>query len=547
LPALGLILAVGLALRVVALGRVPPGMWSDEALNGIDAWNVWHGGGFRLVYPDVFPREPLFETLLAFVVRFAGPSILALRAVPVAIGTLTILLLYLALRRETGETVALTAAGVLAGMRWHALFSRLIFRTIVLPPWMILLVWAALAYRRRPSSARAALVGALIGGGFYTYLAWYFMLPFVAGLVLWLVWPTARGRGENGNAECGVRSAESGGGGMSRLAMMLIVAALVFAPLGRHYWRHPDHLLARPGAVSVFAQGLGPGLREIAKNAGEALLMFHWRGDHVPVQNLPHAPALDPLQGLFFLWGLALCLVGVRRRQPLPGILLGWIACGLAATVFTHTDSPNFLRTLVIAPAAATIVALGLVDAGRRLARRAGPVVATICVVAVLLASAGWTGWQLRQWSRLPEVWGKYQTDVVRMGAQARGAAGPDTAVFIPAPFKESLPLRFQILGVGNVHFYDDWSFLASWPPTPSAAGSPRPARRLVYCMTGTGLADAILRLVPQARPVSTMPGPPGVRAIDGAILAPEEALPSAETVRRLNDRLQAPSAASRR
>jgi len=56
--------------------------------------------------------------------------------------------------------------------------------------------------------------------------------------------------------------------------------------------------------------------------------------------------------------------------------LLGWIACGMATTIFTHTDSPNFLRSLVMTPAVATVVAIGLVDAalraeGRRLARPA--------------------------------------------------------------------------------------------------------------------------------------------------------------------------------
>src|SRR5690349_5703266 len=45
LLALGLILLAGAALRMTDLEHVPYGIWFDEAINGMDAVNVWRPGG----------------------------------------------------------------------------------------------------------------------------------------------------------------------------------------------------------------------------------------------------------------------------------------------------------------------------------------------------------------------------------------------------------------------------------------------------------------------------------------------------------------------
>ena len=401
---LGSILLIGFGLRCWRLDSIPPGMWFDEALNGQDAVNVWKpGGGLKLVYPDVFPREPLYETLLAFTVRLAGPRVVALRMVSVSVGTLTLLLLYLMLRREAGEATALTAAAVLATMRWHVIFSRLIFRTLILPAWITGLVWAALAVRRRPTAGRAIALGVMVGGGFYTYLAWYFMLPLVLGLVAWLA-------AREWNAP----------GGRRRLGLVLAAAVLTFLPIGIHYLRFPSDLLARPGAVSVFANGYVTGAREILKNIGDALLMFHWRGDHVPVQNIPWRPALEPIQGILFVYGLVLAIGQAFRRRRLPLILLGWLACGLSATVFTHTDSPNFLRTLCVTPAVATLTAMGVVDLGRRLGKgRSGS--RQVAFAAALTACwAASCVLDLTAWAGRVDVWERFHGPLTQIANYAR-------------------------------------------------------------------------------------------------------------------------------
>lgn len=462
---LGAIVVTAALLRMPGLANIPPGLWSDEALNAQDAWAVWQPGGhFKIVYPDVFPREPFYETLLALVVKLAGPRVVAMRSLSVAIGILTVLLLYFMLRAEVGERAALCGAAVLATMRWHVIFSRLIFRTLVLPAWIISLVWAALAWRRKPTFPRAIAFGVLLGGGFYTYLAWYFMLPLAGVLVIWI-----------GAGEWRVR------GGKSRFALALICAVLVAAPLLNHYRMHPDHILGRAREVSLFSKGAEAGLSEIGKNLGEALTMFFRRGDHVPLQNIPEKPALDPLQMLFFGWGLLLCVFSARRRVIAP-ILILWVMCGIAPTVFTRTDSPNFLRTLVATPAVAAIAGIGLADLGGWIARRHKPAAFGLMGLAILV-SAGLSARDVYLvWPRRDDVFFRFHGNAVQIARYANKASA-DAAVFVPQPFTEGRPYQFITLSAArpkNIYSFAELLPLGPWPPLPQAAGRPAPQRRVL-------------------------------------------------------------------
>lgn len=389
---LGLILCMGAWLRLDGLGRVPDGFWYDEALNAADAVAVWEGAGFKLIYPDVFPREPMFLTLLALTVRVLGESLAAMRLLPISLGILTILVLWAALRREWGPGVALASAAVLATMRWHVILSHMILRTNLMPLWICGLVWAALAFARRPGRWRALALGLMLGGGFYTYLAWYLMAPLVAGLMLWLLLRARRERSMRGP-----------------LALAVGVGVLVFAPIGSVYLSAPEALASRPMAVTPFAEGLGPGLAELAENTLQTLLMFNWRGDYDPKLNIPNAPALDVVQGAFFLVGLALCVIRARRREPLAWAVLGWLVCGMLATIVTQSDSPNFNRTLVAAPAAAALCGLGIVGCARALAQVKLPGMRPLAAVAVVLAlglSLGLTHYRVQvSWARNIESW----------------------------------------------------------------------------------------------------------------------------------------------
>ena len=74
-----LVLLVAAALRVVAVGEVPPGLYHDEAYNGLDALNVLDGD-LSIYFSANNGREPLFIYLMAGTVALFGRTALGVRA-----------------------------------------------------------------------------------------------------------------------------------------------------------------------------------------------------------------------------------------------------------------------------------------------------------------------------------------------------------------------------------------------------------------------------------------------------------------------------------
>ena len=75
-----LVIAMATALRFWALGTIPPGLYHDEAFNGLDALGVLEGE--RPVFFEANNgREPLFIYLVALSVAALGRSPGAIRIV----------------------------------------------------------------------------------------------------------------------------------------------------------------------------------------------------------------------------------------------------------------------------------------------------------------------------------------------------------------------------------------------------------------------------------------------------------------------------------
>lgn len=507
------LMAVGAALRLAHLDSVPPGLWFDEALNLQDATTAAVTGHFRMVYTEVFPREPMFLTLLTLLMKAGATTVAQLRGLSVAIGLITLLALYGCLRTAGERGVALAAAASLAVLRWHAVMSRVMLRTLLLPLWITLIVWAAFAMRRRPSWSRAVILGALVGGGFYTYLAWYFMLPGVGLLCLWAVWPALRSRALRGRALAAVAA-----------------ALLTAAPILYDYATHPDHIISRPKAVSLTGEGRGwrDVAAEIGKNAMDAAGMFHRRGDHVPTVNIPEAPALDPVMGVVFVAGLAALLWGAARGRPLEIVVLGWLLLGISPTILTKTDSPNFLRTLVATPAVATILALGLVRPGEWLLERSPGRLArvgwTSLVVAVLLVSSLWTTRDVFfRWARDERVWQGFNGAEAQVGRAALDTPA-GTSIWIPGHIRDHRTVRFLTRDLKSVHSYRSFAFLRP-------SGGDSGPRRIVVTFHNQ-LYPVLEALVPEGKIVNVF-DVPGGKSWALVYEIPEGGLPPADLVDR--------------
>ncbi len=136
---------VAAAMRLWQLDALPPGLFFDEAFNGMDARAVAHGERFPLYFTGNNGREPLYIYLQALMVALLGPKAYALRLTSALIGIATIPVTYLSARMIFGNAtdddapldptwLALFAAAGMTVSFWHLSVSRLAFRAVLLPP-----------------------------------------------------------------------------------------------------------------------------------------------------------------------------------------------------------------------------------------------------------------------------------------------------------------------------------------------------------------------------------------------------------------------------
>jgi len=348
-----LVIALATVLRFWALGRVPPGLYHDEAFNGLDALGVLEGE--RPVFFEANNgREPLFIYLSALSVAVLGRSPGAIRIVAALLGTLTIPATYLMAKAMFNRRIGLLTAAITGLTLWHVNLSRIGFRAVAMPLAVALALWQ-LWLGLKDGNKRHFLAGGLLYGlTFYTYLAARFTIVALGAFVLYLIlvgsWRPALSLAEGLEA-----------GGWRHGALTFVLAALVVsAPLMVYVATHGGAFLGRVGQVTIFNPAINEGdfWGTLLRHVGKTLLMFTNRGDFIPRHNVPLRPVFDPVLSAFFLLGLTLCLRRFRQRAEHAFVLI-WLAVMILPTVLAE-DAPHFLRSVGILPVAFVVPAIGL-------------------------------------------------------------------------------------------------------------------------------------------------------------------------------------------
>ena len=341
-----LALIVAALLRFWQLGEAPPGLYRDEAYNGLDALGVLQGE-HALFFTANNGREPGYIYLTAVALALFGRSALAVRLAAAAVGTLTTWLTYRLARSWFGLTTGLFAAWLWAVTLWPVHLSRIGLRPILLPPLLALAFWLGTrAYRRRQ---RHWWVGAGMAYGltFYTYLAARFT-PIL--LLLLFSYLLLSGRQRRRRLWPGV-------------LWFLAGTALLLLPLAALAWQQPSLFLGRAGQVSILNEAINEGdlWGTLLRHTGRGLGLFLWRGDTIVRHNPPGRPVFDLFLWVPFLVGLFWSLRH-WRRPPVLALLL-WQAVMLGPTILAE-DAPHFLRASGLLPAAVLLPALGLSKVG---------------------------------------------------------------------------------------------------------------------------------------------------------------------------------------
>jgi len=330
------ILIVAAALRLIALDTTPPGLQHDEVFHGHDAVTVLLGNR-PLYFTSNAGNEPLFIYLMSITIGFFGHTELGIRLAAVICGLLTLLFTYLWIRRAFNQRTALIAAALLAINFWPLFLSRVGLRAASVPMMVALTAWL-LADCQFPITAQCSrtthhalrstiLAGTALGLSLYTYPAAR-ILPVIVAVFFIICSLIVRKLNKS-------------------LLLVLIVAAVVFAPLGYTIATLPEadvRLQQLGGPVQAALIGnFEPVLRYTLNTLG----MFTFGGDPIARYNLPGRPVFDPITGILFYLGLILALR--KWREPRYLFALIWLPIGLLPSMLSDS-APSFLRASASLP-----------------------------------------------------------------------------------------------------------------------------------------------------------------------------------------------------
>ncbi len=425
-----LILLVALWMRVRDLGHIPLGAHYDEAASAIIADEIAHGA--RPIFIRAYTgEEVLFFYLAGIAISLIGHPLIALRLTATWVGIVSIAVSYrtareLFARERHGQWIAVVAAAIQATILWTVAINRLGFRAQVQPllqALTILFIYRALRSEGRRAWANWALAGMWCGLAAYTYLAIRAFPILLATFLLWiLIFEPGNAPAGSGAHQDAARSLSPTGrrGRLLRLrqfGLFLLVALLVFAPLGAFYVRNPEFFGTRMAQVSVFSAQVGgqDPWRAFWYAARTSFAMFTVRGDMNWRFNVAWAPALWPPLGLFFYIGLLIGLwrlfrTGEARRRGTYLLLLLWLPVMLLPSILGggDVDLSLSLRAIGVMPALFYWPALGLVESmsalqrwtttrpwlGRRLSSEAVQIAVVGLIVALLMATGIYTFYQ---------------------------------------------------------------------------------------------------------------------------------------------------------
>ncbi len=434
-----LTLLVATALRLWNLHLLPPGLYFDEAFNGMDANGILVDARIPAFFTGNGGREPLFVYLAALAIRVLGPTSLSLRLISAFAGIVTLALLFPvgrwiladSARRDQVQPhiivawAALIAVAGLAVSFWHVSLSRLAFRAVLLPGAGALAIgffWRAWTRARRIDYAWA---GAWLAVTMYTYLAAR-LLPLVIVLFVAIelvvdalrrgrdatpFWPRWRPR-------------------LSGLLILALVALLLVAPLLVTLLREPALLLTRLGDTSLFnapRQGASF-LNALGDNVSAFARSLYVHGDDNLRHNLPGRPVNDWLQALLLSAGLLTALLHVRR--PYARLLLIWLGI-MALPAILSTEPVHSLRAAGVLPPLALLYGLGALGFAGLLTSATKPAerqtkrisIALAIIWAVLLISSGWqtaTDY-FQRWAHDPALGGYFQINQQLAASKVKG------------------------------------------------------------------------------------------------------------------------------
>jgi 4-amino-4-deoxy-L-arabinose transferase-like glycosyltransferase len=411
---LSCILFIATFFRFYHFESAPPGLYVDEAINGNYAVEAAETNHFQVVYFKQDGREGLYSSILAVIFKvfpIYEPWIIRLPAH--LAGILTVWGLYLLGAELFDQEIGLLAAFLLSTSVWHIIFSRIGFRAILSPLFLVWALWLlvrSFPFRDhnpgspvRQSTITVVLAGIVYGLGFYTYIA-YRITP----ILLLLFIPFFKRIPHFWRNAC----------------LFILTVLAVCTPIAIYFAQHPSEFVEHSATLSVVQRSAHPAY-EFAYNMLKQFLMFTFHGDRDWRHNFGGESELfRPVGGLFLL-GIFIGLhflwrfwrrndakeLRNRRDSLVPlhpfSILLvfAWLIIGAVPAAASDDNIPHSLRSILTAPAAMILAAIGGVWLYRFIAPHLHVLTIRTISVAFLALITGFAYWTyFIKWANHPNV-----------------------------------------------------------------------------------------------------------------------------------------------
>ncbi len=277
-----LVVFAALFIRSYHLSTLPPGVYPDESVNGIDAVAANAAHHWKVFYENNNGREGLFMNLIALSFSLFGISVVTLKMWSVLFGTLTVLGMIL-----LGEELfASRRAGIIAGFItattfWAINFSRISFRAVMLPFVLVFTVFFLIRGIQKKKIIDYVFAGLFFGLGVHTYIAFRIAPLILIALLAAFIISRKRFFATH----------------WKEILAFSAAAAIVALPMLFDFYHHPDHFSGRTNQVSVFNPDVNQGhlLLTLGKSFGLSFAGLTFFGDQNWRHNLPPWPEIFPI------------------------------------------------------------------------------------------------------------------------------------------------------------------------------------------------------------------------------------------------------------
>lgn len=392
-----LIVGWGIFLRLYKINQLPFGLYPDIAANGIDILEILQGKIFPFYYRNG-GREGLFFYFSTLFVAVIGNKSLALYLASSFLGIVTLPVMYLFGKTFFNKNIGLMSTFLLASSFYHINFSRLGYRVITLPLFLMLaLIFLKQAFIKR-TNLSWILAGVFLSLGFYTYIS-YRIIPFLL-IFLYLIF-------RKKVSQFKLKTVEK--------RYFLLGAFLVLIPFIIYTLRYPGDVFGRILGASVFSgynetNGFPSTLTE---KIIATLKMFFIQGDPLIQYNVAFAPLLNIIEGILLMVGFYVILKNICKPHYLLIFLLFF---SMLVPVIFSDSVPHILRGLGIVVPLYIVLALGLEQCYLFLKSKTNTTIGTLLVIVILLSS-GIYGYQMyfQKWANQEGLAKEFYVDLSAM------------------------------------------------------------------------------------------------------------------------------------